>query len=229
MHEQALVSCDAMHRERRILLKQEIGRMVLFFTDQPSLLAPNIQVWPQVFFFFLELRRRDVCHFIKIEKSTKMRLKQPHPNTRAHLKMCHAHWTDTWPEPHLTYAFWASDLARSFWRLEALAMYQRVHSSPTPWRTANMRSRTLKDTSVVMLPNCPSYTSVQIPMNSIESSSPPTRELMRSAQRSCSSQTNPLKNWGPDLPSEDRRLKHVELSLRPDRTRGRKMDGVSPS
>ena len=44
VHEQALVSCDAIHRERRILLKQEIGRMVLFFTDQPSLLAPNIQV-----------------------------------------------------------------------------------------------------------------------------------------------------------------------------------------
>ncbi|PAN33522.1 hypothetical protein PAHAL_6G027000 [Panicum hallii] len=44
VHEQALVSCDAMHRERRILLKQEIGRMVLFFTDQPSLLAPNIQM-----------------------------------------------------------------------------------------------------------------------------------------------------------------------------------------
>jgi hypothetical protein len=44
VHEQALMSCDSMHRERRILLKQEIGRMVLFFTDQPSLLAPNIQV-----------------------------------------------------------------------------------------------------------------------------------------------------------------------------------------
>lgn len=44
VHEQALYSCDAVHRERRILLKQEIGRMVLFFTDQPSLLAPNIQV-----------------------------------------------------------------------------------------------------------------------------------------------------------------------------------------
>ncbi|CAL5425205.1 unnamed protein product [Camellia sinensis] len=43
VHEQALFSCDAIHRERRILLKQEIGRMVLFFTDQPSLLAPNIQ------------------------------------------------------------------------------------------------------------------------------------------------------------------------------------------
>ncbi|KAK4487999.1 hypothetical protein RD792_003738 [Penstemon davidsonii] len=44
VHEQALYSCDAIHRERRILLKQEIGRMVLFFTDQPSLLAPNIQM-----------------------------------------------------------------------------------------------------------------------------------------------------------------------------------------
>ncbi|BAF24320.2 Os08g0544500, partial [Oryza sativa Japonica Group] len=44
VHEQALVSADALHHERRILLKQEIGRMVLFFTDQPSLLAPNIQM-----------------------------------------------------------------------------------------------------------------------------------------------------------------------------------------
>ncbi|XP_010260605.1 PREDICTED: protein NAP1 [Nelumbo nucifera] len=44
VHEQALISCDAIHRDRRILLKQEIGRMVLFFTDQPSLLAPNIQM-----------------------------------------------------------------------------------------------------------------------------------------------------------------------------------------
>lgn len=44
VHEHALLSCDAFHHERRILLKQEIGRMVLFFTDQPSLLAPNIQV-----------------------------------------------------------------------------------------------------------------------------------------------------------------------------------------
>ncbi|KAH6776252.1 transcription activator [Perilla frutescens var. hirtella] len=44
VHEQALHSCDAMHHERRIMLKQEIGRMVLFFTDQPSLLAPNIQM-----------------------------------------------------------------------------------------------------------------------------------------------------------------------------------------
>nr|AAC61824.1 unknown protein [Arabidopsis thaliana] len=44
VHEQALQLCDTIHRERRILLKQEIGRMVLFFTDQPSLLAPNIQM-----------------------------------------------------------------------------------------------------------------------------------------------------------------------------------------
>lgn len=44
VHEQALFSCDAIHRERRIFLKQEIGRMVLFFSDQPSLLAPNIQM-----------------------------------------------------------------------------------------------------------------------------------------------------------------------------------------
>ncbi|XP_021843825.2 protein NAP1 [Spinacia oleracea] len=44
VHEQALLCCDAIHHERRILLKQEIGRMVLFFTDQPSLLAPNIQM-----------------------------------------------------------------------------------------------------------------------------------------------------------------------------------------
>ncbi|KAG6395884.1 hypothetical protein SASPL_142017 [Salvia splendens] len=44
VHEQALYSCDSIHHERRIMLKQEIGRMVLFFTDQPSLLAPNIQM-----------------------------------------------------------------------------------------------------------------------------------------------------------------------------------------
>ncbi|XP_042021312.1 protein NAP1-like isoform X1 [Salvia splendens] len=44
VHEQALHSCDSIHHERRIMLKQEIGRMVLFFTDQPSLLAPNIQM-----------------------------------------------------------------------------------------------------------------------------------------------------------------------------------------
>ncbi|XP_074286130.1 protein NAP1 [Silene latifolia] len=44
VHEQAFLCCDVIHHERRILLKQEIGRMVLFFTDQPSLLAPNIQM-----------------------------------------------------------------------------------------------------------------------------------------------------------------------------------------
>ncbi|KAK1303703.1 putative protein NAP1 [Acorus calamus] len=44
VHEQALVSCYAIHHERRVLLKQEIGRMVVFFADQPSLLAPNIQM-----------------------------------------------------------------------------------------------------------------------------------------------------------------------------------------
>lgn len=44
VHEQALISCEVIHHERRILLKQEIGRMVLFFADQPSLLAPNIQM-----------------------------------------------------------------------------------------------------------------------------------------------------------------------------------------
>ncbi|XP_074583886.1 putative protein NAP1 isoform X1 [Curcuma longa] len=44
VHEQAYTTCDAIHRERRTFLKQEVGRMVLFFTDQPSLLAPNIQM-----------------------------------------------------------------------------------------------------------------------------------------------------------------------------------------
>lgn len=44
VHELAATSSDAIHHERRILLKQEIGRMILFFTDQPSLLAPNIQM-----------------------------------------------------------------------------------------------------------------------------------------------------------------------------------------
>ncbi|CAA2996846.1 Protein NAP1 [Olea europaea subsp. europaea] len=43
VHEQSLLSCDAIYHERRILPKQEIGRMMLFFTDQPSLLASNIQ------------------------------------------------------------------------------------------------------------------------------------------------------------------------------------------
>ncbi|KAH9747330.1 protein NAP1 [Citrus sinensis] len=54
VHEQAILSCDVIHRERRILLKQEIGRMVLFFTDQPSLLAPNIQM-PDMILYILFL------------------------------------------------------------------------------------------------------------------------------------------------------------------------------
>ncbi|KAK9065083.1 hypothetical protein SSX86_016466 [Deinandra increscens subsp. villosa] len=44
VNEETILSCDAIHHERRILLKQEIERMVLFFTVQPSLLAPNIQM-----------------------------------------------------------------------------------------------------------------------------------------------------------------------------------------
>ncbi|XP_078428674.1 transcription activator isoform X2 [Wolffia australiana] len=44
VHEEVVISCNAIHHERRVLLKQEIGRMVLFFADQPSLLAPNIQM-----------------------------------------------------------------------------------------------------------------------------------------------------------------------------------------
>ncbi|PSS02576.1 hypothetical protein CEY00_Acc21006 [Actinidia chinensis var. chinensis] len=44
VHDQAFLSCDSIHLERRILLKQEIGKIVLFFTDQSSLLAPNIQM-----------------------------------------------------------------------------------------------------------------------------------------------------------------------------------------
>ena len=54
VQEQALVTCDAIHRERRILLKQEIRRMVSFFADQPSLLAPNILV-TEYFLFILIL------------------------------------------------------------------------------------------------------------------------------------------------------------------------------
>lgn len=40
----AISNADSVHREHRLLLKQELGRMVLFFTDQPTLLAPNLQV-----------------------------------------------------------------------------------------------------------------------------------------------------------------------------------------
>ncbi|KAJ4702490.1 Protein NAP1 [Melia azedarach] len=61
VHEQAILSCDLIHRERRILLKQEIGRMVLFFTDQPSLLAPNIQM----VFSALALAQNEVIWFFQ--------------------------------------------------------------------------------------------------------------------------------------------------------------------
>ncbi|KAK1354403.1 hypothetical protein POM88_047659 [Heracleum sosnowskyi] len=44
VHDQAVSSCDAIHRGRRTLLKQETEKMVLFFTDHPSLLALNIQM-----------------------------------------------------------------------------------------------------------------------------------------------------------------------------------------
>ncbi|KAJ7555822.1 hypothetical protein O6H91_05G056100 [Diphasiastrum complanatum] len=43
-HDIAVTCSDNVHREHRIILKQELGRMILFFTDQPSLLAPNIQM-----------------------------------------------------------------------------------------------------------------------------------------------------------------------------------------
>jgi hypothetical protein len=43
-HDMAISNADSVHREHRLLLKQELGRMVLFFTDQPTLLAPNLQV-----------------------------------------------------------------------------------------------------------------------------------------------------------------------------------------
>ena len=67
VHEQALLSCDAIHHERRILLKQEIGRMVLFFTDQPSLLAPNIQVFKVIVPFLLLS-----FHFAYIQSSQRL-------------------------------------------------------------------------------------------------------------------------------------------------------------
>ncbi|PKU79086.1 Protein NAP1 [Dendrobium catenatum] len=44
VHDLAIISCDGIHRERRILLKQETGRMAYFLADQPSLLVPNIQM-----------------------------------------------------------------------------------------------------------------------------------------------------------------------------------------
>lgn len=71
VHEQAISSCDALHHERRILLKQEIGRMILFFTDQPTLLAPNIQVinvWNLMFadYDFFAQRWSRCCFLAKI-------------------------------------------------------------------------------------------------------------------------------------------------------------------
>ncbi|KAH7432487.1 hypothetical protein KP509_07G024700 [Ceratopteris richardii] len=41
-HESAIVRAESNHRERRTFLRQELSRMVLFFCDQPSLIAPNI-------------------------------------------------------------------------------------------------------------------------------------------------------------------------------------------
>ncbi|KAL9682957.1 hypothetical protein QQ045_014769 [Rhodiola kirilowii] len=64
VYEQAIISCDAVHHERRILVKQEIGRMVLFFTDQPSLLAPNIQM----VFSALALAQYEIIWYIQHAK-----------------------------------------------------------------------------------------------------------------------------------------------------------------
>ncbi|CAM6099238.1 unnamed protein product [Calypogeia fissa] len=44
VQEIAIATCDNVHREQRMFLKQELGRMILFFSDQPTLLAPNIQM-----------------------------------------------------------------------------------------------------------------------------------------------------------------------------------------
>ncbi|KAI5070089.1 hypothetical protein GOP47_0014432 [Adiantum capillus-veneris] len=43
-HELAVSRAETNHRERRTFLRQELSRMVLFFSDQPSLVAPNIQM-----------------------------------------------------------------------------------------------------------------------------------------------------------------------------------------
>lgn len=61
VHDQAISCAEGIHRERRILLKQEIGRMVLFFSDQPSLLAPNIQM----VFSALALARSEVMWYFR--------------------------------------------------------------------------------------------------------------------------------------------------------------------
>lgn len=95
MHDQAILCCDAIHRERRILLKQEIGRMVLFFTDQPSLLAPNIQVLSNFSLFvtkkvYLTLIEANLIYFrsyiIAIIRNSKYVLK--YTNCTTSLLMC---------------------------------------------------------------------------------------------------------------------------------------------
>jgi hypothetical protein len=44
VHDTAISNADSIHSEHRLLLKRELGRMVLFLTDQPTLLPPNLQV-----------------------------------------------------------------------------------------------------------------------------------------------------------------------------------------
>eukprot|EP00252_Welwitschia_mirabilis_P021329 TRINITY_DN5452_c0_g1_i3.p1 TRINITY_DN5452_c0_g1~~TRINITY_DN5452_c0_g1_i3.p1 ORF type:complete len:1244 (-),score=247.08 TRINITY_DN5452_c0_g1_i3:983-4714(-) len=61
VQDQAISCADVIHKERRILLKQEIGRMALFFNDQPSLLASNIQM----VFSALALARSEVMWYFQ--------------------------------------------------------------------------------------------------------------------------------------------------------------------
>jgi hypothetical protein len=44
VHDTAISNADSIHYEHRLLLKRELGRMVLFLTDQPTLLPHNLQV-----------------------------------------------------------------------------------------------------------------------------------------------------------------------------------------
>lgn len=44
VHDLAVSRAESMHREYRTFLRQELNRMALFFSDQPSLIAPNIQM-----------------------------------------------------------------------------------------------------------------------------------------------------------------------------------------
>jgi NCK-associated protein 1 len=44
VHDTAINNADSIHCEHRLFLKRELGRMVLFLTDQPTLLPPNLQV-----------------------------------------------------------------------------------------------------------------------------------------------------------------------------------------